>query len=226
MHFSQDYGYGMVDAYNAVRMAEAWRLFAPAADLRQRGERDDFGGRRSADRRPLRPLEFQFTVDDSGPDDRARRADAHADAQRLHSISTSILISPDGTEMMLLTRPPGGRRRQTTRCTWTFGIDGAARRARRRASGRCASRTLWRRIRHARIRSQFTAYGSEASVDSVYHYTDEFADMVALDASRATLSDAEAASTGSTWRPWRAASRSILPQARPPAPGSSSRPAR
>ena len=30
MHFSNDYGYGMLNAYNAVRMAEVWSLFAPA----------------------------------------------------------------------------------------------------------------------------------------------------------------------------------------------------
>lgn len=30
MHYSNDYGYGAVDAYNAVRMAEVWSLFAPA----------------------------------------------------------------------------------------------------------------------------------------------------------------------------------------------------
>ncbi|MBJ6120869.1 S8 family serine peptidase [Sphingomonas mollis] len=30
MHFSNDYGYGAVDAYNAVRMAEVWGLFAAA----------------------------------------------------------------------------------------------------------------------------------------------------------------------------------------------------
>ena len=30
MHFSNDYGYGVVNAYNAVRMAEVWSLFQPA----------------------------------------------------------------------------------------------------------------------------------------------------------------------------------------------------
>ena len=30
MHFSNDYGYGMVNAYNAVRMAEVWSLFQAA----------------------------------------------------------------------------------------------------------------------------------------------------------------------------------------------------
>ena len=30
MHFSNDYGYGVLNAYNAVRMAEVWSLFAPA----------------------------------------------------------------------------------------------------------------------------------------------------------------------------------------------------
>lgn len=30
MHYSNDYGYGAVDAYNAVRMAEAWSLFGDA----------------------------------------------------------------------------------------------------------------------------------------------------------------------------------------------------
>ena len=29
-HYSRDYGYGAVDAYNAVRMAEVWSLFGPA----------------------------------------------------------------------------------------------------------------------------------------------------------------------------------------------------
>ncbi|MBB4619386.1 S8 family serine peptidase [Sphingomonas abaci] len=30
MHYSTDYGYGAVDAYSAVRMAEVWSLFGPA----------------------------------------------------------------------------------------------------------------------------------------------------------------------------------------------------
>ena len=34
MHFSNDYGYGLVDAYAAVRMAEVWSLFARGADQR------------------------------------------------------------------------------------------------------------------------------------------------------------------------------------------------
>ena len=35
MHFSNDYGYGLLNAYNAVRMAEVWSLFAHGADQRQ-----------------------------------------------------------------------------------------------------------------------------------------------------------------------------------------------
>ena len=38
MHFSNDYGYGLVNAYNAVRMAEVWSLFTPAQTTRQRAQ--------------------------------------------------------------------------------------------------------------------------------------------------------------------------------------------
>ena len=36
MHFSNDYGYGLVDAYAAVRMAEVWSLFTRGADHGER----------------------------------------------------------------------------------------------------------------------------------------------------------------------------------------------
>ena len=142
MHYSQDYGYGMVDAYNAVRMAEAWSLFAPAQtsaneeSVTTSVEVDQPIEDLSTPGVPVHRRRFR-------PDDRARRADAHADAQRHPRPQRLPDLAGRHRDDAARTRPPGGRRRQTTRSPGLLGSTGCAASS-PRASGRCASRTRWR----------------------------------------------------------------------------------
>ena len=68
LHFSNDYGYGSVDAYNAVRMAEVWGLFAaPQVSANETSISASLTARRARrsdhDRPPVRVHRGAFDVD-------------------------------------------------------------------------------------------------------------------------------------------------------------------
>ena len=142
MHYSQDYGYGMVDAYNAVRMAEAWSLFAPAQTS---ANEESVTTSVEVDQpiEDLSTLEFQFTVDDFD----LTIEHVELTLTLTHSAILDLNVYPDlagrHRDDDAWTRPPGGRRRQTTRSPGLLGSTGCAASS-PRASGRCASRTRWR----------------------------------------------------------------------------------
>ena len=224
MHFSEDYGYGMVDAYNAVRMAEAWSLFAPAQTS---ANEESVTTSVEVDQpiEDLSTLEFQFTVDDSD----LTIEHVELTLTLTHSAILDLNVYPDlaGRHRDDAARPDhraadGGRRHAH--------LDLRHRRAARRARrGRLDGARRGRgggEFGHARTRSPSPPMAarpaSTASTTTPTNFPTWWRSM-----RRAPRSPTPtAASTGSTLRPWRAASRSTLRQARPPAPGSSSPPAR
>ena len=223
MHYSQDYGYGMVDAYNAVRMAEAWSLFAPAQTS---ANEESVTTSVEVDQpiEDLSTLEFQFTVDDSD----LTIEHVELTLTLTHSAILDLNVYPD----------LAGRHRDDDLGPDHRAADGggehahldfwdrrAARRARR---GRLDGARRGRgggEFGNARIRSPSPPMAarpaSTASTTTPTNFPTWWRSMRRAPRSRTPT----AASTGSTFRPWRAASRSTLRQARPPAPGSSSRPA-
>ncbi len=187
MHFSEDYGYGMLNAYNAVRMAEAWQYIYPAAQTSANEQSVDTGTLAANTTLPdLSTTNYSFTV--SGD-----LSIEHIDLtlKITHSYFTDLrifLISPDGTQVELYDGRSGDGSTADAGLTWTFGIDDLR--------GELAAGTWTLRITDAAQYDsgllntvQLKAYGTSTSADDVYHYTDEFPALVAIDAARGTLAD-------------------------------------
>lgn len=185
-HFSVNYGYGLVDAYNSVRIAEAYQLFAPVASTsanEQHLTASNLTGGPIAD-----SSETYFTVPGAG----------HMDLEHIditvtltHAFFLDLrlsLISPDGKEVMLIDGTVGSNSTSDAPFTWSFGVDSF------RGADAFGDWTL--RFDDvigedggslASVQMDF--FGAAASTDNVYHFTNEFSDMVALEAARSTILD-------------------------------------
>lgn len=209
-HFSPDYGYGAVNAFNAVRMAEVWSLFGeaktsanevaystPVYDINvevpsparrdiwtEENYQSDFDGT---------PVSFTFEV---GQDVRIEHLDfvmtydfgykptkdfpirqqGNLDGWKIR------LTSPDGTQVFVDTGVYLERSStfDGTEQTWTFGFAGFI------GEGSAGTWTVEVEDPFAydlgyvrTVQAQF--YGSAVESDDVYHYTDEFFTMAAID---------------------------------------------
>ncbi|WP_281379131.1 S8 family serine peptidase [Chthonobacter rhizosphaerae] len=184
MHVSNDVGYGLVDAYEAVRYAEAWALFG-AAQTSANEQVATASGTLNRSLADNGVTEFTVAV---GTNVVLEHADltltlTHADVTELRV----ELIAPDGTASTVLS-PMAGDDIAKTNWTWTFGSEalrGSSSagvwtvRITDTSAGRTGSIAGYR----------LDAYGSAPSASDVYHYTNEFTEMLALSASRAILAD-------------------------------------
>ena len=196
LHFSADYGYGLVNAFNAVRIAEAWALIgAPAAT--SANERATTTGTVVVDEAigDLAVNEWRFVIDDD-----LWLEHVSLDLQLTHASFTDQLIelvSPHGTVMRLYDGTTGRGDEATNGFRYTFGIDGL------RGESPVGE---WRLTIEDRVAGgagtldafAFTAYGSERGVDDVHHYTDEVITLLGQPgmAARSLLTDADG---GSDW---------------------------
>jgi len=185
-HFSVNYGYGLVDAYNSVRIAEAYQLFAPVASTSANEQLltvSNLAGGPIAD-----SSETYFTVPGVG----------HLDLEHIditvtltHDFFLDLrlsLISPDGKEVMLIDGGVGSDATSDAPFTWSFGVDSF------RGADAFGDWTL--RFDDvvgevggslASVRMDFL--GAAVSSDNVYHFTSEFSDMAAFDATRKAIVD-------------------------------------
>ncbi|WP_108329683.1 S8 family serine peptidase [Limnohabitans sp. 2KL-1] len=171
LHYSEDYGYGMVNAFNAVRMAEVWRILYPVASTTSNEMSVTTGAltinRAIAD---LNTLSYAFSVASN-----LELEHVSLTLSLKHTDLTDLrisLVSPSGTRMSLYDGTTGLSSTSDYGLTYTFGLDGLRgelatgkwtldiRDAVRRDSGTLQTVTL-------------TGYGTAAAVDDVYHYTDE-----------------------------------------------------
>jgi subtilisin-like proprotein convertase family protein len=189
MHFSNDYGYGMLNAYNAVRMAEVWSLFAPAQV--------------SANEQSWENIDStDYAIPDNGvfqtsivltPIPAIDIEHVELSIDLTHTDYTQLrifLVAPSGTEMQLYDGSGGSDTTADGFFNWTYG--GEALR------GEDASGTWTLRIEDSAAGETGTLLwykvlvnGSLASANDVYHYTDEFLAMAALagESGRAILAD-------------------------------------
>lgn len=220
-HFSPDYGYGAVNAFNAVRMAEVWNLFGEAKtsanevaystpvydiDLKvpsprrdiwtEENYQSDFDGK---------PVSFTFEV---GGDVRIEHLDFVMTYDFGYKPSEAFpireqgnldgwkirLTSPDGTQVFVDTGVYLERSTsfEGTEQTWTFGFAGFI------GEGSAGTWTVEVEDPFARdlgfVRTvQANFYGSEISSDDVFHFTDEFFAMAAVagEDGRTTLTDSD-----------------------------------
>jgi len=178
LHFSEDYGFGIVQAYPAVRMAEAWRWLQPQAAT---SANEVALGTTLTLARPIADLgnsRISFDVTEA-------IAVEHVDLQLdlRHGQFTDLrlqLISPAGTALSLYDGSGGapaaglaatglsprfgaaGFRGESSVGTWTLELQDAV----AGADGWLDALT-------------FNAYGAPVDVDDVYHYTEEVKTVLA-----------------------------------------------
>lgn len=191
MHFSEDYGYGLVNAHGAVRMAEAWHLFTPAAQT-SANELAASTGRTGTELAlpELGARSVTFGV-------------AAEMALEYASLTLSLshqgfsdllvtLVSPAGTEVMLTDGQSGHGAGADGVLTWSFGVEAFR--------GESPAGTWTLRIEDVIPDVGGTLHwldldlnGRAAGADDVYHFTDEFGAMAALAGQdgRRSLADAD-----------------------------------
>jgi len=205
MHVHTSYGYGMVNAYNAVRMAEVWSLFEPEAatsanEVTVTSDTVVLGGLPVPDNSTT-GVSFTLTVnEDISIEHVALTLDITS--ARIGDLSI-MLTSPDGTEVVVVQAANAVFNQVDG--TWVYGIESLR--------GELSA-GIWTvqiiDLRSNNLSSVSSAsleiFGSEVGTDDVHHITDEFAIMVADDASRAVLSDTNG---GTDWLNFAAVAGSV-----------------
>jgi subtilisin-like proprotein convertase family protein len=200
MHFSEDYGYGNVNAFAAVRMAEVWSLFAPAQV--SSNEVSTSTGTLNANRViPTQgTVSYQFNV--AGNVTLEHLSLTLNITHTFFSDLNIFVISPSGTEVQICDGSaslydPNTQTDDTADfgLNWTFGLEAFR--------GESSAGTWTIRIEDVvagdggtLTNVALTAYGTTPSANDVYHYSDEFTDMRAFDATRGNLSDTDG---GTDW---------------------------
>lgn len=195
--FHLSYGYGLVDAFAAVRMAEAWLTFgAPAqTSANEQSVTVDYSGSSviipdySLERDTAGVRELDLVV--------ARNIEIetiYVTIDMSHSSFSDLniyLIAPDGTEAHLAWSPAV----EAGPFSWTFGVESF------RGYGSAGTWSLrvedWEAIDTGRIRDlKLEFFGSAASTDTVFHFTSDFLALAALDARRTSIDDLDG---GTDW---------------------------
>ena len=191
MHVHTSYGYGMVNAYNAVRMAEVWSLFNPVAAISANEQRAASGfvtlggaGGLAVPDNSSTGISFTLTVDEAILVEHVALT-LDLDSDRIGDIRV-VLISPEGTEVVVVLNSFQVRAAVDGR--WIYGIEGLR--------GELSVGTWTVKITDLRsgglttvLGASLDVYGAADGIDDVHHITDEFAVMAANDGSRAVLAD-------------------------------------
>jgi Ca2+-binding RTX toxin-like protein len=207
-HIHANYGYGMIDAFAAVRMAEVWSLFGSAqtsANEEVRTGRNNFA---------------DVTVPDRNPDGVARNVTVKGDiviehVQLILDVDTDqmkdlrvLLTSPDGTTVTvafddLMPDNPWDR----IDGQWAFGIEGLRGES---------SAGVWKvEVMDLRAKGQVTVlesaeikvFGTTDSVRDVHHFTDEYMKMKGHEAGRGVVADTDG---GADWLNFAAVTPNML----------------
>jgi subtilisin-like proprotein convertase family protein len=186
LHFSQDYGFGLVDATAAVRLAESWQYQSTFANMST--ESASHGD--------------NLTITDGGSVQSQITFGSSLDVEKMvidlnisHpnvSDLTVTLTSPDGTTAVLASHPASGTGSgivfetsannfwgEDAKGTWTLTVTDSV-------SGNVGTLNGW----------TLTALGDEPTTPTTYIYTDEFA--TALGGNRLVLTDASGNGTINT----------------------------
>ena len=190
--FNLSYGYGMLDAFAAVRMAEAWStLYAAQGALTSANEE-------------VRGVVYAgppISIPDS--DGVAGTGQVQVSMRvvpdiRIESVSVTLNITHAfGSDLRAWLKTPDGHQISmldnnavdtSAGLTWTFGVE---------ALRGYSTKGVWSVVMEDTVggdvgtlnSAKIAFYGSAASVDDVYHFTNDFAALAALDPSRQTIDD-------------------------------------
>jgi subtilisin-like proprotein convertase family protein len=170
-HFSEDYGYGLINAFTAVRMAEVWGVLYPDAAT-SANERQVKTGTISINQAIDDGATSTFTFNVAGAVDLEHVA---LTLNLTHSDATGLriaLISPHGTEMSVFDGSAATADTADYGLSFTFRLEGY------RGESSAGDWTL--KVvdvpgggRGTLSSVGLTGYGSASSANTVYHYTDE-----------------------------------------------------
>ena len=183
LHFSNDYGFGRVDALAAVRLAETWDLQSTSAN--EATATGSWSGSVAVPDSTPSGVSFSFDVGTS-----LRIEAIDLDLTGSHSYTGDLLVtlrSPDGTVSTLLDAVGAANPFPST--GWTF----TSHAFRGELSSGTWTVTITDRFVNdtgAFTNASFTAYGSADITNDLYVYTDEFGTYGA-DAGRQVLSDTD-----------------------------------
>ncbi|MCZ8333330.1 MAG: S8 family serine peptidase [Rhodobacteraceae bacterium] len=190
-----NYGYGMVDVYAAVRMAEAW-LTMTKGPATSANETVISASAALDDPVPIAPpiretpQVTRITIEVT---EEIQIETAYLSLQWTHDAARDLtirLVSPDGYSVMLLNREDFGRPAPGTEYSWTFGIE---------ALRNLPSEGTWTLevIDHLRRDPgtidgvELTFHGSPASPDTIHSFTDDFLFLAPLDEGRRLVTDTD-----------------------------------
>lgn len=224
LHFSQDYGYGALDAYNAVRMAEVWTLFAPAQTSANELVQDQLARVNTATDPSLsynanhangEPDTVSATWTYTGAPMEIEYVNFEIQINLVYMQGVTLtLTSPEGTVATLLAPEINDYTPFLTffgfplpaNWDWSFGI------AAFKGENPTGDWTFtiqevntdydttnypgWGELEGGQVNwFEFGFYGTAASADDVFHYTDEVFATLANEPGRLTLTDA----SGNDW---------------------------
>lgn len=190
MHFSEDYGYGNVDVFGAVRMAEAYALMGLAPKT-------------SANEMTASTAVFNTSL--AIPDNNALGVTYSfnlASNLKIEQVELSLnfthtypsdldifLTSPDGVTVQVQTHSSASSYGDNFfNTTWVYGIE--ALKGELSAGQWTLTVADVQALDTGTLNSvQLTVHGQTPSVANLYTYTDEFSQMAELDSSRMTLTD-------------------------------------
>ncbi len=214
-HFSEDYGFGLVNTFAAVRMAEVWRLFG--APKTSANEALVTTGTLNA-AKPIVDKATTIYTFNIGQNTSMESVTLTLNLKHTYFTDLRIyLVSPEGTEVQLYDGKSGSGSTTDNGITWSFGIEGYR--------GENAVGTWTVKFVDTVAADSGTLnsvkldiHGSTQTAGDIFTYTDEFNAMALLDATRRTLSDTDggedwinaAAITGNLGLNLNAASTSTL----------------
>lgn len=185
-HFSNDYGFGMVDARAAVRLAEVWKEFGPAA-------------KSSNEISAAASVQPSKMLADNGMTSFSTRLEGAIELEHVeltlnltHSDVNQLkieLVSPSGTVSEVLATGRGTAQSKID-WTWTFGSNAFRGES---AAGEWTVRitdTVTGSVGMVKT-AKVEAFGAVAEANDVYHFTESFGAMAAGQVARTLLSDSD-----------------------------------
>ena len=200
LHYSEDYGYGGVDAYNAVRMAEVWHLFgAPKASANE----SSFAQSTTQSVAILDGKQTDIHFDFGGADFQVEFVDVSIELNHTFLDDLEIyLISPDETVTTLIDfRYELQYTPDISEAVLQFGANAFRG---ENGAGEWTIRIIdrWLADEGTVNSASLTLHGSDATdgqndfSNDVYHYTDEVLTTLARDSTRFVLNDTDG---GTDW---------------------------